>query len=263
MSVIFLHKTLDTTSYSGIALTTTPTGFAAAYPSTNLQDQYFNTVTTTDAVTADQEWRINLGATYACDSALFLNHNFTTAAADVGIKLQHADNSAYTTNLVTDDADVTTANGTTSYTTFNSATKQYWRLFFNSTVPLGGIPYIGQIFLGTKFTHAYNHTIGNTEETGYEILKQRAWDGTDSAYLQYSTKRKFWGSVRFQIITSDYKTNFDTFFESVKGGYRPFMMSTDSGTTWYYVRVAEDKIQYINKGANYWETTLNFYEQIT
>jgi len=263
MSIIFLHKNLDTTSYSSIALTNSE-ALATGYPLTNLQDQYKTTYAKSNTTAGDQTFKFDLGATYACDSALFMTHNFTSVAADAGIKLQYADDSGYSTNLTTADADITTADGVISYTTFNSATKRYWRLLFDMTAgSLSAAPYIGQIFLGTKFTHAYGYSIGNTEETGYEVLKQRSWDGTDSAYLQYTTKRRYWGSVRFQIITSSYKTNFDTWFESVKGGYRPFMMSTDSGTTWYYVRVAEDRIAYVNKGADYWETTLNFYEQLT
>jgi len=261
MSIIFLHKSLDTTSYSGIALTNSE-ALATGYPLTNLQDQYKNTIAKSNTTAQDQFWNINLGATYACDSLLVLNHNFTTVGATT-IPFEYADDSGYSTNLVTADSDITSADASPSYSTFDSATKQYWRIKFAKGSALTAAPQMAQVFLGTKFTHAYGYSIGNTEETGYSVISQQSWDGTDSSYLQYSTKRKFWGSVRFQIITSSYKTNFDTWFESVKGNYRPFMASFDSGTTWYYLRVAENRIQYVNKGADYWETTLNFYEQIT
>lgn len=258
MSVIFLHKTLDTTSYPSIALTVNGTTVAAGYSLTNLQDQYKNTTCKTDT-TENQEWRIDLGAAYDIDSFGSVNSNFTTATSDIATRLQSMATAWVTPTTIVNNLATGTAG---TYSSFNSVNKRYIRLYFEASIPLAVAPQIGQIFLGTKFTHSYNYTIGNTEETGYAILKQQSWDGTDSAYLQYSAKRKFWGSVRFQILGTTYKTNFDTWFESVKGGYRPFMMSVDSGTTWYYVRVAEDKISYINKSANYFETTLNFYEQI-
>ena len=264
MSVIFLHQTLDTTSYPSIAITASE-ALATGYPLTNLQDQYKNTYAKSNTTVQNQTINIDLGTSVAIDYAGFLTHNFTSVGATT-IPLQYdLDDDVGFGTPIDADADVTTADGTFSYTSFTtvgSTTKRYLKLKFAKGSALSAAPYIGQIFLGTKFTHAYNYSIGNTEETGYEVITQRSWDGTDSAYLQYTTSRRYWGSVKFQIITSAYKTNFDTWFQSVKGGYRPFMMSTDSGTTWYYVRVAEKQIAYVNKGADYWEATLNFYEQI-
>jgi len=257
--VIFLHKSLDLHSYPSIALSNSE-ALASGYPLTNLQDQYKTTRAISNTTAQNQQWKIDLGGGFACDSVGVINHNFTSIAADDAVKLQYADDSGYSTNL-TLASNLSGADGGIVYASFGSATKRYWRLYFSSSVPLSAAPYIAQVYLGTKFTHAYRHKLGGTISHSFDSFSQKSWDGTVTGYLKQTTEKKTW-SMSFQIITQTYKTNFETFFSSIRGNTRPFLMSLDSGTTWYFVQCTSPDITYTERSATFWEATLEFEEQI-
>ena len=143
---------------------------------------------------------------------------------------------------------------------FTGATKRYWRIDYNSS-SLAVKPQIGEIFLGSKFSVTYRHKYGGTFGTKYANIQQETWDGGQSAYNQYASKKRTW-RLTFPILGTTLKASFDDWFDSVRGSLRPFMMSLDAGVTWALVRVTEDQINYAENSANYWETSLTFIEQL-
>lgn len=258
--VIFLHKNLDTTSYSSIVLTASQ-AMATGFPLTNLQDGYKQTVAKSNTTAQNQTFNFDLGAAFACNSIGIINHNFTAVGATAIILQTNTNDDADFTDAEERAPDLTVADTAVSYFPFASATKRYWRIFFSKGSALSAAPYMGEIYLGTRFDHTYKYKIGAGTKTGYQVVNQRTWDGADSAIQKYATVRRAW-QLSFQILGTTYKTNFDTWFQSVKGSYRPFLMSLDAATTWYLVRVLQNEIEYKEVSADFWETTLDFEEQL-
>lgn len=130
------------------------------------------------AVASGQTLAFDLGSAQALSGVALLNHNLATGAC--AVKVEGADDSAFTVNLVTAKA-ASTINTTAPYDKdtvlqFPSTTKRWWRLTFTHTgtkvVTLGEL-----LALGTITTLSRNYIYGNGETEKYILNRGEMMTG--------------------------------------------------------------------------------------
>jgi hypothetical protein len=158
--------------------------------------------------------------------------------ADVGVKLQAADNSGFSTNLVTVVADLSAATDP-RVIEFNSVTKRYWRILFDSAGALAAKPQLGQIYLGAKLTWTSEYEYGfRPMHPRYQTSEAESLSGLLRAAQSVGGRLVF--EARFRLQDDTLRSVWYTFMSLVRGKLRPFYFLDADGTSLYFVKNDSD-----------------------
>lgn len=219
--------------------TLSATSTQAAYPLANLQTYFAADLWKSDALTANQSLVINFGAPRSINFIVIQAHNFEAVLADVGIRLQAADDSGFTVNLATIISVGLNASTDPHIVEFDPLTKQYWRLYFESVGALAAKPELGNLFLGTSLAFETTYEFGyRAVSPSYATSEGVALNGairTSQAVLG----RRLW-DLRFRLQDATFQAAWETFHATVRGKLRPFYFLETDGTSLYYVHLDSD-----------------------
>lgn len=222
----------------------------ASYPLANLKS-YFSTDEWRGPNTAiNQTLKIDLGSAKECDSMVIENHNFASLGADA-VKLQAADDDAYSVNLETVDATLA-ALGSPGKVEFAAVTKRYWRILFEkASGALSAAPQLGQIFLNKKLeciSYDFPYRAGNTE---YQTFNGRNLNGQRQGHQNYAGRTVF--EFKFSLQSETFKAGWRRVQSAVQGRLFPFYYWDPTDVSWY-VYLAQDRNSVRSRKVNNNET---------
>jgi hypothetical protein len=229
---VFYAGDLEEATYSA-------TSTNSSYPLANLDDYDPDTYWQANNANQNQQLAVDFGSAKARDFAVIHNHNFASVTEDIGIKLQGADDSAFTTNLVTAEDDIgSLAASDPIVIPFSSQTKRYWRIYFESTVSLTVAPKVGQLFINQKLD------VGASFEWPYSAKDEefrteagRAISGKLRTSQIHKGVLRF--QFRFRLLDDTFRAGWLRFHQKVRGAACPFYYADPDGTVWY-VHLADD-----------------------
>lgn len=242
----------------------------ASYPLTNLQDRNKNVYWKAGNANTSGYIQIDLDSARACDFLILGNHNYTNTG--VGIALSYCTDGdglftpegwAIGTGAPVTYVDYISGDVTNWLETFTSITKRYWRLYLEA---MGAATYqqIATIFLGAKWSHAYNPELTVNEESGYKVRTNESEGGIRFSQIANTTIRRQWDYDYKYVIASE-KTKFETWRDNIYMSDRlsryPFFFSDDVGTSLYYVRAA-GKLGLKEQAYNVWQTGISLEEEL-
>jgi len=205
----------------------------ASYPLANLSDYLTTTLWKSSVTTNGQTLKIDFGASNISerDFCVLDGINFK----DMDVSLQAADDSGFSSGLVT-VATVSGGLGSGPFIfTFAGVTKRYWRLLFTDAFSL--YPQVGNFFIDKAFdwTEPYDVPYRNAN-LSFESEVTPALDGTLRSVQPYSGRKSWRFSLQKPGLSDTVRTNFQTFFNKVRGKHRPFYFLDVDGTTKALVR---------------------------
>ncbi|TAK58520.1 MAG: hypothetical protein EPO24_08415, partial [Bacteroidetes bacterium] len=199
---------------------TSSVGDDANFPSSNLNDYFVSPVWKSANNDSSQYLAIDMGSSGRTRKAIVVeNHNLNGIMSSGAIKIQAADDNAFTSGLI--DVDTNFAPTTSPYVKeFTSpSSKRYWRILFNGN--LNSAPYIGNIFIDDFLDFGYGYEFPyQTGDTSYETTERTALDGTLRASQPYGGRTEF--EIQFKLLNDAFKTSFQAFHSVVRGKLRPF-----------------------------------------
>lgn len=222
-NVKFIHQALEGKTLTMDA-SENPT-----YPMSNLKDRNPLTLWKGPGTAQNQWLTIDFGAIRTCDTIIVGNHNFTTLAVNVGIDLR-ASTDNFSSSNVEIVHDLTAANGTSETEFASTALYRYWRIKFSSTVALGAIPQIGNLFLGARADLSLPYNRGLKHGESYQTSFSRAIDTTPYMSQNTNDGLETWNFNWSNLGNTD-KNSFLTLYNSVRGRLYPFYFIDTDGTT--------------------------------
>lgn len=196
---------------------------------------------------------INYGSSHSCNSVLI--DNIATYFSGAGTILVEAANNAAFSYQYVSLGSLTSGNMIQTnmfdmyYKKFPvSTSRMYWK-FTISADANGydqGNPSIGQIFLNDMLE--FNTTYDNgykTENKEYLTSEEVSLDGTIRTTQTYAGRRI--NEIKFRLQNDTFKTNFRTFYQTVRGKLYPFYFIDTDGTTIRYVHFADDYIPLVTQ----------------
>jgi len=174
---------------------------------------------------------LDFGSAHACDTLIIENHNLNSCLAGIyPIRVDAADDSAFTSGFVTVLSDITTLDdGKVSYT-FSSVSKRYWRIYYNGYCL--EYPRIGNIYLDKAFqfpnTMEWNYKSQNPFYNTYEKV---ALDGSYLTAQSYDSRNVY--EFAFSLQTNTFRTSFISLLAGLSN--KPFYY-IDVDNTAHYVR---------------------------
>lgn len=214
--------------------TLSATSTDASFPLSNLQTYYADDLWKS-ASTSAQTLVLDFGAATSCDYLVLENYAFGNADSVV---LQGANDSIFTSGVTTvigagtiDPA--VTPSPNPAYFSFTATSRRYWRLSVAiATPPLAAVPYVGNIFLGSKLDMGYSYDFPYVSLNKiFSTVSAEALDG------RLRTAQSFGGRTIFELkltnLPDTTKTSFQTFINTVRGALRPFYF-LDYNSSIYY-----------------------------
>lgn len=214
------------------------TGTNAGYPLTNLATYLEHLQWRGANNNNSQVLTIDLGAATEIDSLVIAKSNHGNMETVV---VEAADNSAFSTNLVTPIANLVIEMSQASSTTqdvyhFNAVTKRYWRLRYADTG--GNVPQVGQVFLCKRLTFQYPYEFGYSKSPEFQTSRSTALDGTLRGSAAIGGRKVL--ELPFKLWSDTFRDEYIAFERTVIGGLIPFYVLDINGTTIHYVVLAED-----------------------
>ncbi len=202
----------------------------------NLYNYYAEDFWQSSNTGSNQYLQINLTSATPVNTVIIHNHNMDTIIETGSIKFQCADNIGFTSN-VTDLATITATDNILYNDSFNSVTKQYYRVLYSGS--LNDSPMIGNIFIGTPIsfsgTYDWNYKKGNYEHVTTEKV---SLSGRIKTSQVMDGRLKF--ELNFKLLTEQFKQDFITFVKNNRGK-TPFYFIDVDGIT--YLVVLENNYQ--------------------
>lgn len=238
--------------------TLSATGTDSGHPLANLQTYFVADYWKGANTNANQQVAIDFGAARSCNFVVIDGHNFGSMC-DTFIALQAADDSGFTTNLVspTITLDTTTA---PYAVTFAAVSRRYWRILFGSTTPLARIPQLGNWFLGTSLDFPYTQEFPFQQGNGlFETSAAKNLQGSKITSQPYGGRKVL--SLKFSKFSDAFAVSFRSMHSTVRGSLYPFYYQADDGTL-YYVNFARDEnpVQTVRYNLN--DVNLDMVEQV-
>lgn len=221
----------------------------SSFPLSNLKTYFEADLWKSSNSTNGQTITINFGSARSRNFIALAksNHdNITTAV------LEAADDSGFTTGLVTPVSNLRTATPTVSDAAnnreifeFSAVTKQYWRIRYAdlTAVPPNGpkTPEIGQIFIDTLFQFQFPYDFPYEKDNArFQTTERVALDGR--LRMSQPFQGRVWNRFRFSLFNDATRTSFLTFQKTVRGKLYPWYFLDVDGTTLYYVHAENDMI---------------------
>lgn len=210
------------------------------------------------------------GVTRNADYIILGNYIATSTDDIVWLKVESADDAAFSVNNVTHvtDEPITASSLTTFIKTWTAGTaRRYWRVTIQDDAGsnLDDVQ-IGVVFLGLDFEHGHDPDIlPMNEGRDYEVTSAQADGGSRFTNIFNTTVRRNWNH-EYHAIGTTFKTNFESWADEVyvssNGISRyPFYFTNDGGTTLYYVR-SVGQLQFGKDAYQAWNTNIRLEEEL-
>ena len=224
----------------------------ATYPLANLKS-YFSTDEWRSSTTAiNQSLKVDFGSAKECDYCIIENHNFASLGADA-VKLQAADDDAFSVNLETVDATLASL-GSPGKVEFTAVTKRYWRILFEkASGALSAAPQLGQLFINKKLeciSYDFPYRAGNPE---FETFSSRNLNGERQGHQNYVGRTVF--EFRFSLQSDAFKSEWRRVQQGGRGRMCPFYYYDPADADWY-VSLGQDRNPVRTRQVNNQETDL-------
>lgn len=208
------------------------------FPVSNLNNYIIGDRFISASTATNQSIIIDFGASRACDTLVIDNHNFASVMGSGNIRLQYADNGAFTSGFGT----AITINALTDFNpysvTFSSIAKRYWRILFLGLIT--DYPFVGNIFIDSRLQYESTYDWGYREgDSAFETIQQVTLDGLVKSHSPYDARLKY--GLRFSMQTEAFKQAFLNFITGSRGKSIPFYF-TDVDEVSAYVLLENDLV---------------------
>jgi len=213
---------------------TTSEGSEAGYPVTNLQNYDPDRLWKSGNDGYNQKLLIDLGAARVVNFFIAINHNFKSMLS-ARLEYDDADNPAFP-NPVLAAADLWDVPTDESIYLLEQVTKRYWRI--NMPDPDGNTPQLGLVFLESVFDFGMYSYPWSENDEAFETSEGIALSGKKRT--AQSILGRLIHSIEFKISTATVRTDFQRFFQKVRGKGCPFYYVNPDGEM-SYMKLVVDK----------------------
>lgn len=223
----------------------------AGYPAVMLKTLSRSYFWKSSVLTSGQTLTLDLGAAHPCDFVIVDAHNFALLGSTV-IALEASTDLAFTSpvevvpDLKSPDPVILLS--------FTSASYQYWRLKFVSSVSVE--PLVGIFIVGLAVDFPYTENYGGAwNDKQFDTVKEKNVSGTFLAAQAYDGKQVV--DTQFTNMPDSLASHVNYFVSLVRGSLVPFYFQTTDGSL-YFGTFGGDSVEILSNASNLNDFSVTF-----